>query len=64
MTCPVLLVTADVEKGGLVSPEVAREATELCASRQVAHISGAGHCIHRDRFNETMQTVLSFLAKY
>ncbi len=64
VTCPVLLVTADVEKGGLVSPEVAQEATELGASCQVAHISGAGHSIHRDRFNVTMQAVLSFLAKH
>jgi N-formylmaleamate deformylase len=62
--CPVLLITGDVEKGGLVTPETAQEATRLCPTCKVSHISGAGHCIHRDRFAETMQSVTNFLTKH
>ncbi|MBN9391057.1 MAG: alpha/beta hydrolase [Chloroflexi bacterium] len=62
--CPVLLLTGDVEKGGLVSPEAANEATHLCPTCEVSHISGAGHCIHRDRLGETMQAVRDFLATH
>ncbi len=61
--CPVMLITADVEKGGLVSPEAAQEARRLCLTCKVSHISGAGHCIHRDRYPESMKVVLDFLSK-
>jgi pimeloyl-ACP methyl ester carboxylesterase len=59
--CPVLLITAETEKGAIVKPEVAQEAARLCKHCQLAYISGAGHCIHRDRYAETMQVVLDFL---
>jgi N-formylmaleamate deformylase len=62
--CPVLLLRGDAEKGALVSPESAQEATQLCATCEVSHISGAGHCIHRDRLGETMQAVKDFLLKH
>ncbi|MBN9392496.1 MAG: alpha/beta hydrolase [Chloroflexi bacterium] len=63
ITCPVLLVTGDPAKGAIVAPEYAAEAAQLCPTCQVAHIEGAGHCIHRDRFAETMQAVTAFLAE-
>lgn len=64
VTCPVLLITGDAEKGGIVTPETTQETTRLCKQCDVARVSGAGHCIHRDRFTETMQVVQDFLGKH
>jgi pimeloyl-ACP methyl ester carboxylesterase len=64
VACPMLLITADTEKGSLVTTEAAQEAPRLCKQCEVVHISGAGHCIHRDRFAETMRVVLDFLGKH
>lgn len=61
---PILLITGDTARGALVAPEVAREVAALCMSCEVANISGAGHCIHRDRYNETMQAVWDFLRNH
>jgi N-formylmaleamate deformylase len=62
ITCPVLLVTGDPELGAIVTPAAAQEATQLCKQCEVAHISGAGHNIHRDRYDETMAAVRAFLS--
>lgn len=64
ITCPILLVTGDPELGAIVTPEVAREAEELWHNGRVAHMGGAGHSIHRDRYDETMAAVRSFLAAH
>jgi pimeloyl-ACP methyl ester carboxylesterase len=64
VACPLLLITADVHKGGLVTKKVAQEARRLCKQCEVAHIRGAGHCIHRDRYAETMRVVMDFLGKH
>lgn len=61
--CPVLLVTGDPEKGALVTPKIAQEAAGLCKSVEVQRISGTGHCIHRDHFDETLEAVRAFLKK-
>lgn len=63
ITVPALLLTGDLELGAIVSPAVAQEALELMPNAQVAHIAGAGHCIHRDRFEETMAAVKAFLVE-
>ena len=63
IACPVLLLTGDPERGAIVTPEVAREAEGLWHDGRVAHISGAGHSIHRDRYRETMAAVCAFLAE-
>ena len=62
ITVPALLLTGDLELGAIVSPAVAQEAPGLMPQAQVAHIPGAGHCIHRDKFEETMAAVKGFLA--
>lgn len=61
--CPILLITADHTKGAIVSPEVAQEAVGLAKRCEVAYISGAAHCIHRDRYAETLQSVMDFLQR-
>ena len=63
ITIPTLLITADPEAGSIVTPAVAQEALALMPKAQVAHIAGAGHSIHRDRFDAFMEAVGSFLAE-
>ncbi|MBV9280654.1 MAG: alpha/beta hydrolase [Chloroflexi bacterium] len=64
ISCPILLITGDPERGAVVTPEVAHEAAGLWQNGQVAHIAGAGHTIHRDRYEETMAAVRAFLAAH
>ena len=61
--CPVLLITADVAEGALVTPEVAAEAVKLMPKGRVVHIPGAGHNIRREQFEAYMTAVRAFLAK-
>lgn len=60
--CPVLLITGDPNLGGLVTSEVAAEATRRCPHLQVAHLEGAGHNIRREQFERFVQEVTAFLA--
>ncbi|MBE2184440.1 MAG: alpha/beta hydrolase [Anaerolineae bacterium] len=61
VTCPLLLITGNAAKGCFVTPELALVSEQLCPTCTTAYINGAGHCIHRDRFDETMAAVSSFL---
>ncbi|MBV9279355.1 MAG: alpha/beta hydrolase [Chloroflexi bacterium] len=61
VACPILLVTGDPERQALVTPEVAGEAGRIWKDGVVARIAGAGHNIHRDRYEETMEQVRAFL---
>jgi pimeloyl-ACP methyl ester carboxylesterase len=63
MQCPVLMLTADVELGGIVTPEMAREAQALCPTLRVEHIAGAGHAIRREQPEAFMAAVRRFLAE-
>ena len=60
--CPTLLLTA--HPGGIVKPATAREAANLMPHCEVAQINEAGHCIHRDKFEPTMNVVLDFLQRH
>jgi pimeloyl-ACP methyl ester carboxylesterase len=57
VTCPVLLVTSDPERGGIVTPEVAEEATHLLPSLRVVRLRGAGHNIRREQFDRFVSAV-------
>lgn len=61
ISCPVLLVTGDPASHAIVTPPVAQEAANLWQQGEVIHIAGAGHCIHRDRYAETMPQIQAFL---
>ena len=61
IACPILLITGDAERGAIVTPEIAQEAAHLWQQGEVVHIDGAGHNIHRDRYEETMAAVHDFL---
>ncbi len=61
LNAPTLLITADHEKGSIVTPEVSARATALCPQIQVAHIPGVGHCIRREAGKAYMDAVKKFL---
>lgn len=61
ISCPVLLLTGDVEKGAIVSSEVALEALKIMPKAQWAHIPGAPHCIRYEKFEITMNVIKNFL---
>ncbi|GHO47981.1 alpha/beta fold hydrolase [Ktedonospora formicarum] len=64
ITTPLLLLTGEVERGGIVSPETTRKCADLWLKGEVAHIAGTGHNIHRESYEPTLATVRAFLKKY
>ncbi len=62
ITCPVLLITADPEKGAIVTPEAATAFQALLPQARVMHIPGAGHNIRREQFAHYMDVVKAHLA--
>ena len=64
ITCPALLITADLDRGAMVSPERAAEMQQQLSQLQIAHIPGAGHNIRREQFDRFLEVVRSFLARW
>ncbi len=64
ITCPTLLITADVERGAIVSPEQATALQSLVPQVQTIHIAQAGHNIRREQFTAYMAAVQEFLAGF
>jgi N-formylmaleamate deformylase len=62
MEAPTLLITGDPECGAIITPEIAREAREIQPLMEVVRISGAGHSIRREQFEQYLATVRGFLA--
>ena len=60
--CPLLLITGEPARGSLVSPDAAAALAGDCKSGRYVTIPGAGHSVHRDRHQEFMRVVRSFLA--
>jgi pimeloyl-ACP methyl ester carboxylesterase len=63
ITCPVLLITADPERGGIVTTAVAEEAAHLWRTGQIVHIPGAGHNIRREQYEPYRAAVSAFLTE-
>jgi N-formylmaleamate deformylase len=61
LTCPTLIITADPEKGGIVTPSIADRVRELNHHCTVAHIPGTGHHIHFEDYERYMKSVRTFL---
>jgi pimeloyl-ACP methyl ester carboxylesterase len=61
ITCPALLITADLDRGGIVRPEMATAMQQHMPQLQIAHIPGAGHNIRREQFDRFITVVRSFL---
>jgi N-formylmaleamate deformylase len=59
--CPMLLVTAEPERGALVTREAAAEARRIKPDLQVARFADIGHDIRREAFEPFLATVRAFL---
>jgi N-formylmaleamate deformylase len=57
---PALLLTGDVELGVAVSPQAAEQFLEITAYGEVLRVQGAGHNVHRDRYQEVLRAVRDF----
>ena len=61
ITCPVLLITADPERGAILTNEDVAELQKSILHLKRVHIPGAGHNIRREQFSRYMETVDTFL---
>ena len=59
---PVLLITGDQERGGIMGETEINSLKALVPHLQLAHIPNAGHNIRRDQFAPYMQIVKEFLS--
>lgn len=62
ISCPAVLITADPERGAIVTAEGAEGLRAVIPQLQVVHLAGAGHNIHRERFEGYVAAVRSFLS--
>jgi N-formylmaleamate deformylase len=63
ITCPALLITADPERGAIVTEESAAMLKALVPQLEIARVPGAGHNIRRDQFARFMDVIRAFLSE-
>ncbi len=64
ITCPLLLITADVDRGALMSEAVASQLKEtLPENATLVRLAGAGHNIHREQFDRYMSLMTDFFSR-
>ena len=63
ITCPVLLITSDPERGAIVKDDDVSELQKLVPHLKRAHIPGAGHNIRREQFSRYMEILQAFLSQ-
>jgi N-formylmaleamate deformylase len=63
ITCPALVFTADVEKGGIITPEVEARVKGLNSRITFVPIAGVGHHIRFGNYTAYMQALRSFLSR-
>jgi len=63
-TCPILVITADVERGAIVSREVAAEIDKKHSHVSTAHIPEAGHSIQREKYAQTLAAIRGFFSNH
>lgn len=63
LTVPTLMLTAEPEKGSIITPQMAAEISQLSPLVTVAHIPGVGHCIRREAGPAYVQAVREFLGR-
>lgn len=61
ITCPILLITADPARGGIVIPAVAEEARRLARDLRIVNVPDVGHNIHRDNYPPYRDAVAAYL---
>ena len=60
--CPMLLLTADIDLGAIVSKETAVYACTSNPLIKSLNIRGAGHSIHREKYTEVLDSIETFLS--
>lgn len=60
---PALLITGDIDRGAVVSPELAAELHALSPRLRLAHFAGVGHCIRYERPEQYAELVRGYLAE-
>jgi pimeloyl-ACP methyl ester carboxylesterase len=61
IACPALLLTADTTRDAIVTEAQAAALRGMVPHLSIAHISGAGHSIHRDQPARFLEVVRAFL---
>lgn len=64
ITCPVTLITADPERGAIVTADAAEALRDLIPHVRIEHIAGAGHNIRRDQPERFLQVVREALVEW
>ena len=64
MECPVLFITGEPELGALADYAAARELMRSVKRGRLVRIAGAGHSVHRDRYDDFMGEVRAFFARF
>ena len=65
ITCPVLLIHGDTERGSLISTEYAERCARAAAGEfRAAHLAKAGHSVRRDNRPQYLAELTSFLAQH
>lgn len=62
ITCPVLLITADTDRGAIVTTDAADVLHRMIPHLQIAHIPDAGHSIHREQLAHYLQVIRDFIS--
>lgn len=63
ITCPALMISADPTQGAIVTEQGGLALQALVPQLRIVHIPDAGHCIHRDQFDPTVEAIRNFLAE-
>jgi N-formylmaleamate deformylase len=61
LTVPFLLLTSNPERGGVVTPQIAREVIRLAPTGRWLQVAGVGHSIRFDNFEAYFNEVKAFL---
>jgi pimeloyl-ACP methyl ester carboxylesterase len=65
ITCPILLIHGDTERGSLISTEYADRCARAAAGEfRAVHIAGAGHSVRRDNRPQYLAELTTFLDQH
>jgi len=61
--CPILLITAEKEKGAIISPETTLWIKQTYPNIQHLHVTGVGHSPHRENYPLVFERISEFIDK-
>jgi pimeloyl-ACP methyl ester carboxylesterase len=64
IVCPILLLTGDPARGGLVTPRTAQAIAEVWKQGRWVQIENVGHLVHFEQEDASIAAIRSFLAEY